>query len=368
MGFPEIVGLQELAKGNPMATTTVPRMARPERRRLIRQGRDSGDPDTARRFLIVAKLGVGWKQAEVARALEVVPAVVSRAASAFVEGGADGLQDRRKGNGFRKADAAFLAKVAELLGGVPPDFGWQRPTWTRELLCLEMERQGFARVAVCTMGRALARLGARLGMPKPIVLCPWHRDARKARLAWLRRLERQANADEPVLYSDEVDIHLNPKIGRDWMLRGHQRRVVTPGKNEKFYLSGALDVRTGRLHCTGVARKDSDLFCQLLWLLAAQYRRARRIHLIVDNYAIHSSRKTQAVLENLRGRIVLHFLPPYCPDANRIERTWQDLHANVTRNHRCKTMAELLDNARAYLSGWRWRRADPQARSYLRAA
>jgi transposase len=316
----------------------------------------------------VAKLGAGCRQAEVARALEVVPAVVSRAARAFIEDGADGLRDHRRDNGLRKVDVEFRAKVAELLRGVPLDFGWQRPTWTRELLCLEMERQGFPRVAVCTMGRALAHLGARLGMPKPIVLCPWRRDARKARLAQLRRLERRASVDEPVLYSDEVDIHLNPKIGRDWMLPGHQRRVVTPGKNQKFYLAGALDVRTGRLHCTGVEHKDSDLFCQLLWLLAKKYSRARRIHLIVDNYAIHSSRKTQAALESLQGRIVLHFLPPYCPDANRIERAWQDLHANVTRNHRCKTMAELLDNARAYITNWRWRRADPQPRMHLRAA
>jgi transposase len=31
---------------------------------------------------------------------------------------------------------------------------------------------------------------------------------------------------------------------------------------------------------------------------------------------------------------VLHFLPPYCPDDNRIERLWKDLHDNVTRNHK----------------------------------
>jgi hypothetical protein len=96
----------------------------------------------------------------------------------------------------------------------------------------------------------------------------------------------RASAEEPVLYSDEVDIHLNPKIGRDWMLRGHQRRIVTPGKNQKFYLAGALDVRTGRLHTTGAASKNAALFCQLLWLLASRYRRARRVHLIVDNYGI----------------------------------------------------------------------------------
>jgi hypothetical protein len=79
------------------------------------------------------------------------------------------------------------------------------------------------------------------------------------------------------------------------MLPGQQRRIVTPGKNEKFYLAGALDVR-------------------------------------------------------------LHFLPPYCPDANRIERVWQDLHANVTRNHRCKTMKALLGRARDYLQRYVWRR------------
>src|SRR5688572_4690975 len=34
-------------------------------------------------------------------------------------------------------------------------------------------------------------------------------------------------------------------------------------------------------------------------------------------------------------RVALHFLPPYCPTVNRIERLWLDLHAVVTRNHRC---------------------------------
>jgi hypothetical protein len=28
----------------------------------------------------------------------------------------------------------------------------------------------------------------------------------------------------------------------------------------------------------------------LLWLLASRYRRARRVHLIVDNYGIHTAR------------------------------------------------------------------------------
>jgi transposase len=335
----------------------VPRMSRAERRLLIRLGRRSGDAYTALRFQAVARLGMARSTTQVASELDVARSTVVGAANRFVADGIDGLYDQRRGNGKRKTDERFDRVVVRLLTRSPQDFGWQRPTWTRELLCQQMQLEGFPLVAVCTMGRALCRIGARLGSPKPIVLCPWPRERRLRLLAAIRRLEARACADEPVLYGDEVDIHLNPKIGRDWMLRGHQRRIVTPGNNEKFYLAGALDVRTGRLHTTGAAHKNVTLFSQLLWLLASRYPRARRIHLILDNYGVHTARRTRRLLAALGGRIVLHFLPPYCPDANRIERVWQDLHANVTRNHRCKTMVRLLDDCRRYLDGYRWRRA-----------
>jgi len=196
-------------------------------------------------------------------------------------------------------------------------------------------------VAVCTMGRALRQLGARLGRPKPIVLCPWPKSKRKRLLRKLERLAASDSSKEPVYYSDEVDIDLNPKIGRDWMLPGQQRRVVTPGKNQKHYIAGALRAGSRRLAWAEGVSKNSTLFCKLLWKLAVMHRRARKIHLIVDNYGIHKSKATQRVLQSLRGKVVLHFLPPYCPDHNPIERVWLDLHASVTRNHRFRTMAEL---------------------------
>ena len=49
-------------------------------------------------------------------------------------------------------------------------------------------------------------------------------------------------------------------------------------------------------------------------------------------------------------RLRLHFLPPYCPDHNRIERIWKDLHDNVTRNHRCVSMEDLMVEVRCYLA------------------
>ncbi len=45
----------------------------------------------------------------------------------------------------------------------------------------------------------------------------------------------------------------------------------------------------------------------------------------------------------------LHFLPPYCPELNPIERVWLDLHAEVTHNHRCATIDELMSEVHDYL-------------------
>ena len=193
----------------------IPRMSRVVRRRLIRLGRLSGDPYTALRFQAVARLGLGCTSPKVAAQLDVATSTVVSAAHRFEAEGAAGLYDRRCGNGKHKLDERFDRVLVRVLGRSPADYGWGRPSWTRELLCKQLQLEGFPPVAVCTMGRALARIGARLGSPKPIVLCPWPRHRRLRVLAAIRRLESRASSDEPVLYEDEVDVHLNPKIGRD---------------------------------------------------------------------------------------------------------------------------------------------------------
>jgi transposase len=127
--------------------------------------------------------------------------------------------------------------------------------------------------------------------------------------------------------------------------------VLTPGQNVKHYLAGAMDAQTGRVIWVEGDRKRSALFIELLKKLYRHYVDKKVIHLVLDNYIIHSSKITQKAVEKFNGRIVLHFLPPYCPDDNKIERcVWRELHANVTRNHRCRDMDELMREIRRYLA------------------
>jgi transposase len=273
-----------------------------------------------------------------------------RVAHRFLAEGLRAIADRREDNGEHKVDARYESESLRVVAGSPQDHGYARPTWTQELLALVLAERTGIRVSVATMSRLLRRHRVRLGRPKPIVECPWEKARRMRRLRRIRRLVRDAGRDEVVLYVDEVDIHLNPKIGPDWMLRGQQKEALTPGQNVKRYLAGALDARTGKLTWVEGPRKTSLLFLQLLHRLVTRtYRDARVIHVILDNYGIHDSLQVRLALATVRGRVKLHFLPPYCPDHNRIERVWQDLHANVTRNHRCRTMEQLMEQVRVYL-------------------
>lgn len=301
------------------------------------------------RYLIIFNVWNGRSARHIAEVLKVHNTTVYRVVRCFRERGEAGLWDGREDNGPDKLSEDFLGLLDRLVRSNPQEHGWRRPTWTRELLVETMARKTGIRIHVATMSRALARIRARRANPRPRVRCPWFPAVKTRRLNVIRRLLASLPKREAAVYEDEVDIHLNPKIGLDWMGKGQQKEALTPGQNEKRYLAGAQDVRTGVIHWVEADKKDSWLFVALLHKLTAVYARAKAIHVVLDNYGIHSSKIATIALSHFAARVRLHFLPPYSPDDNRIERVWQDLHANVTRNHRCATMAELMRAVRYYL-------------------
>jgi transposase len=301
------------------------------------------------RCQIVLLAGKGRARKAVAESVGCSVSWVDRVLQRFRQEGIAGLVDHREDNGQVKLDEHFLADLYDLVDGSPQDRCYRRPTWTQELLCRVMQEKTGVKVHRATMSRALAMIRARLGRPKPTVGCPWPKRRRNKRLRELRRLVESLPDNEVAVYLDEVDIHLNPKIGADWMNRGKQKEVLTPGQNVKHYVAGALDSRTGQIIWVDGEHKNSLLVIVLLKELVRRYPQVRRIHVILDNFKIHDSKATRAAVAALEGKVVLHPLPPYCPDDNRIERTWKDLHDNVTRNHKCRTMEELMKEVIDYI-------------------
>jgi transposase len=330
----------------------LPRLAlpRPTRRRIQKLDRRGQCPDQRIRCRVILKVAAGLSCNAAARELSCAPSTAVRIVARFRREGEASLLDGRLDNGTRKIDADVRGGVAAILAGTPEDYGYTRPTWTLEIVRAVVATVLGVVLSLGAVWTLLRRLGVRWGRPRAVVACPWRTRRRQRRIAALRALAAAADDRNVVVFADEVDIHLNPKIGADWMLPGTQRLVMTPGNNEKRYLAGAYEPHGRRLVYVEGDRKASWLFLNLLRALLESYRDTETIHVILDNFIIHKSRLVQAWMAEFGTRLRLHFLPPYCPAENRIERIWLDLHANVTRNHRQATLGELMQRVHGYLA------------------
>lgn len=317
-----------------------------ERRELTSRLHRTLDKALCRRLNAILLLDKGHSVSSTAALLAAGRSSVRRWLDWYQEAGLNGLESLQAGRRRRLPYAHITALLKALTALTPTDFGYQRSRWSTELLAMEINRMLNSTLCASTVRRWLPRIGIvwRRAAPTLHIKDPYKAEKMQA----IEQALSQCSHKHPVFFEDEVDIHLNPKMGADWMPRGQQRRVATPGQNAKHYLAGALHAKTGRVLYVSGQSKDSGLFIAMLSKLRRTYRQAKSITLVVDNYIIHKSRKTQRWLaDNPKFKLV--FQPVYSPWVNRIERLWQALHETITRNHRCKTMWQLLGRVRHFM-------------------
>ena len=238
--------------------------------------------------------------------------------------------------------------LVAMLRKVPSAYGWCRTRWSCATLATQLTLQRGIVVSASTMRRWLHALG---WVWKRAQLVARDDDPdRVAKLARIRHTLETLRKRAVVVFADELDIHLLPKVGYQWMPQGETVKLVTPGQNQKYYLAGALEPKTGRIvHCVG-PHKTNALFRALLDHLEWLYPKAQfaKVYVVVDNYGIH---KAKAVARWLTAhpRFELLFLPTYCPQATPIERAFADIHDKCTRNHQHNRLEALVSDVERHL-------------------
>jgi len=250
---------------------------------------------------------------------------------------------------LRLMTPSLKRSLGALLKTVPRTWGWCRTRWSCATLALELQARRGVQVSTETMRRWLHDLG---WVWKRAKLAAKDDDPQRVeKLARIRFVFEHLPAKAALFFADELDIPLLPKVGYQWMPKGEQREVLPPGTNEKRYLAGALDMRTGTIVQRVWWRKTHGLFLDLLQALDSAYPQLRfpRLYVVVDNYKIH---KAQAVEQWLAAhpRFELLLLPTYCPKASPIERAFGDVHDKCTRNHKRKRLWAVVRDVEQHLS------------------
>ena len=110
---------------------------------------------------------------------------------------------------------------------------------------------------------------------------------------------------------------------------------------ERLNIHGAINLETGQTQILAVEKVDALSFIKLLGEIEATHTAMRLIHVFVDNASYHKAGVVKEWLAKAGRKVVLRFLPPYCPHLDPIERLWALMHENVTYNRDHKTFTEF---------------------------
>lgn len=254
--------------------------------------------------------------------------------------------------GHPKVDKRYETELGAAVEQKPRQLGLAFSSWTCRELVRYLAAKGWESISVETIRRHLHRLGYRVIRPVLTVNSP--DSDYQAKLDKLQACQEQAKGGEIILlYEDEVDLNLLPGVIRCWTVKGKQRKIETPGQNVKRYGFGAVNFISGQLTGHISEHKDSAGFISLIEQIVAEYCPAEdytgpKIGLVVDNYIIHSSKTTKAVLKKYADRLFLVPLPTYSPQLNVIERLWKHLRRRVTHNYLFESIDKLVEAVKQF--------------------
>lgn len=124
------------------------------------------------------------------------------------------------------------------------------------------------------------------------------------------------------------------------------KEICSNTRRQRLNISRAVAIIEGKLHFQGDSMLNAQATISFLDKIEKAYPAKRKIHIFLDNARYY---KNQAVKKYLEGsKIQLHFLPPYSPNLNPIERLWKWLKQRVIYN----TYYEYFDDFRQAVFGF----------------
>jgi transposase len=149
-------------------------------------------------------------------------------------------------------------------------------------------------------------------------------------LADYEKLRQGLPEDETICFIDGVHPTHNVQPAYGWIKKGVRKEIPSNTGRSRLNLSGAIDVVSHNI----VIQEDQTLNAESTILFFQKIEEAypckRRIHVFCDNAPPY---RNKAVREHLAtSKIDLHFLPPYSPNLNPIERLWKWMKEQVIYN------------------------------------
>jgi len=202
-----------------------------------------------------------------------------------------------------------------ILGKDPRQYGFDYGLWSRRVVGQMIQEKFGVELGLTAVGRLLASL--EITPQKPLRRA-YERDPAAVSL-WVEETypqlkKRAQRLGAKIFFLDEAGFQSDPTLGRTYGLKGQTPVVKTSGQRQSLNVISAVNARGEFWAATYTGKLDAASF--VVFLRNFVERRAHKVFLVVDGHPAHKAKLVQDYVQSLKGRLELHFLPPYAPDLN----------------------------------------------------
>lgn len=149
-------------------------------------------------------------------------------------------------------------------------------------------------------------------------------------IRYYNRLKKKSGKKEPIYFADSVHPQHQTQLAYGWILKGVRKEIATTAYQKRLNFIGGICLDGHRFTYRQVDVVNTGTICDFLRALRQANPGKFKVHVILDNARYH---KNTAVKEFARKQnIKLHYLPPYSPNLNPVERIWKLMHEAVRYN------------------------------------
>lgn len=158
-------------------------------------------------------------------------------------------------------------------------------------------------------------------------------------------LKASVKPEEKIYFIDAVHPEHQSQAVCGWIKKGVQKTIQTTGKQLRLHLAGAICLHDMKVFTREYKSVDADAMIDFFKNLET-FSEAKKIHVILDNAKSNKNKKLQKYLET--SKIEVHYLPPYSPNLNPIERLWKIMRETKLYNRYYASATTFFHEIRSF--------------------
>lgn len=158
-------------------------------------------------------------------------------------------------------------------------------------------------------------------------------------------LKASIGKDEEIYFLDAVHPDFQSQAVCGWILKGETKTLPTTNKQFRLHFVGAIALQNMKVLAREYETVNAENMIEFLKDLE-ENSSASKIHVICDN---GRANKNKALSEYLKtSKIEIHYLPPYSPNLNPIERLWKIMRQRKTYNKCYENFTDFTEAIRSF--------------------